>query len=217
MTKILAVSDKVVPHLYDSDVRQRLPRIDLILGCGDLPFYYLEFLQSALDAQVLYVHGNHDQKPQFTADGRVLRDVQGGIDVHGRIVTTHGLAIAGLEGSMRYRPGDRYMYSEGEMRRQVGRLLPRIVFRRLLRKRNLDILITHSPVKDIHDLKDLPHTGFKVFRTFLKIARPKYMLHGHVHHYDQVRQRTEFEQTEIINVYPSYLFDYDDPERISTD
>lgn len=205
--KILAVSDKVLSHLYATDVRERYPDIDLIIGCGDLPFYYLEFLTSALDAPVYYVHGNHDQKPQFTADGRALRDVQGGVDLHGRVVMADGLLLAGLEGSMRYRPREPYMYTEGEMRVQVTRLLPRVILRTLTLRRRLDILVTHSPPKDIHDLDDLPHTGFEIFKIFLRLARPRYMLHGHVHFFQTARQITWFEETEIINVYPWYVLD----------
>ena len=166
-------------------------------------------MQSALDAPVFYVHGNHDQSPQYLVDGRVLVDVQGGVNIHGRVIRVSGLTIAGLEGSMRYRPHDPYMYTEGEMRLQVMRLLPKVLLRRLISRKPLDILVTHSPPFGIHDLKDLPHTGFKVFLPFLKIAQPRYMLHGHVHLYQNIRQRTTFEATEIINVYPSIVIDHE--------
>src|SRR5205823_4064430 len=40
----------------------RLPVLkpDLVVGCGDLPFDYLEYLVSRLDVPLLYVPGNHD-------------------------------------------------------------------------------------------------------------------------------------------------------------
>ena len=41
--KILAVSDRVMDQIYCTDVRQKYPDVDLVIGCGDLPFYYLEF------------------------------------------------------------------------------------------------------------------------------------------------------------------------------
>lgn len=44
--KILAVSDRVLDKLYSSQVSQSFPDIDLLIGCGDLPFYYLDFLTS---------------------------------------------------------------------------------------------------------------------------------------------------------------------------
>jgi predicted phosphodiesterase len=80
--KILAVSDRVVDQLYSSRVSKNYPDIDLLISCGDLPFYYLEFLVSALDAPMVYVLGNHDQSPQYTADGRTLSEVHGGQDIH---------------------------------------------------------------------------------------------------------------------------------------
>ena len=210
--KILAVSDRVMDQLYCTDVRQKYPDIDLIIGCGDLPFYYLEFLVSALDRRLVYVRGNHDKGPQYTIDGRILEQVQGGDDIHGRVVKREGLLLAGLEGSMRYRPNAPYMYSESEMRYQVAQLLPLLLRNKLRYGRFLDILVTHSPPYGIHDKQDLPHTGFKIMRNLLQWVKPRYLLHGHIHIYrrDTVTV-TKFEETTIINVYPYCLLDYDNP------
>lgn len=201
--KILAVSDRVVGNLYNPHVRQAYPEIDLIIGCGDLPFYYLDFLVSALDVPLVYVRGNHDVVPQYTINGRVLKSVQGGLDLHGQIVTLQGLTMAGLEGSMRYRPDAPLMYSEGEMRWEVARLLPQLLWRRLRRGRALDILITHSPPFKIHDRQDRAHSGFRLFHRFMALFRPRYLLHGHVHIYRRdVPRVTRFQDTLVINVYP---------------
>lgn len=204
--KILAVSDRVVPYLYTSDVKEKYGDVDYVFGCGDLPFYYLEFLHSALDARVFYVRGNHDQSPQYTSDGRVLRHVQGGVDLHTRAVYIKGLLVAGLEGSMRYRPNTPHMYTESEMRRQIYGLLPALVWNRVRYGRPVDVLITHSPPFGIHDQPDLPHTGFKVFLNLLKLAEPKLMIHGHVHLYKKKNQFSRFGNTTIVNVYPSFVF-----------
>lgn len=143
--KIMAVSDKVIDQLYCSDVKQKYPGIDLLIGCGDLPFYYLEFLVSAMDVRMLYVRGNHDKGPQYTVEGRILEQVQGGIDVHARSVFIKGLLVAGLEGSMRYRPNAPFMYTETEMRSNLARMLPYMLRNRIKYGRFLDILVTHSP------------------------------------------------------------------------
>lgn len=207
--KILAVSDQVLKLLYCSDVRQKYPDIDLIIGCGDLPFYYLEFLVSALDKRLVYVRGNHDKGLQYTSEGGVLEEVAGGSDIHGRCVTRNGLLIAGLEGSMRYRPDAPFMYTEAEMKRQVAALMPKLLRNKIRHGRYLDILITHSPPFGIHDKQDIPHTGFKIFLNFLQWFRPKYMLHGHIHIYRHNTQRiTQYEDTTIINVFPYHLLDY---------
>lgn len=206
--KILAVSDRVLEQLYCSDVRRKYPGVGLVIGCGDLPLYYLEFLVSAFDVCLVFVRGNHDQGPQYTVEGRVLTQVQGGEDIHGRLVKRDGLLLAGLEGSMRYRPGAPFMYTESEMRWEVSRLLPQLLYARLRYGRFLDVLVTHSPPYGIHDRSDLAHTGFQIFNAFMRWFKPRYLLHGHVHIYrhDTVRV-SQFEQTTIINVYPYYLLD----------
>ncbi|MCB8982248.1 MAG: metallophosphoesterase [Ardenticatenaceae bacterium] len=208
--KILAVSDRVLDVLYHSQVRQNLPSLDLIIGCGDLPYYYLDFLISALDVPLVYVRGNHDQGPQYTADGRVLYDVPGGMDIHCQTVSHDGLLLAGLEGSMRYRPQAPLMYTEREMRWQFSQLVPRLLMNRSRYGRYLDVLVTHSPPYGIHDRHDLPHTGFKVFLTLMRLFKPRYLLHGHIHIYrpDTPRQ-TQFGETAVFNVYPYRILDID--------
>lgn len=207
--KILAVSDRVMDQLYCSDVRKKFPGVDLIVGCGDLPFYYLEFLVSALDRRLVFVRGNHDKGPQYTIDGRILEQVRGGDDIHGRSLMRAGLLFAGLEGSMRYRPHAPFMYTEPEMRYQIAQLLPALLRNKLLYGRFLDVLVAHSPPYGIHDRQDLPHTGFKIMRNLLQWIKPRLMLHGHIHIYrrDTVTV-TKFEETTIVNVYPYRLLDF---------
>ena len=201
--KILAVSDRVLDKLYSGTIRQTYSDVDLMIGCGDLPFYYLDFLTSAIDAPLVYVRGNHDEGPQYAVDGRVWRDVRGGVDIHGKVVARKGLILAGLQGTMRYKAHADYMYTEAEMRRVVAQLVPRLLWYRQRLGRALDVLVTHSPPFGIHDRADLPHPGLKVFLSFLRLFRPRYHLHGHVHIYrqDEVRE-TRFEETTVVNVYP---------------
>ncbi len=204
--KILAVSDRVMDKLYSGQARQYFPDVDLIIGCGDLPFYYLDFLTSALDVPLVFVRGNHDSGPQYAVDGKVWREVRGGVDIHGKVVARKGLILAGLQGSMRYKAHADYMYSESEMRMAVAQMVPRLLWNRQRFGRALDILVTHSPPFGIHDRSDLPHTGFKVFLSFLRMFRPRYHLHGHIHIYRQDEVvRTRFEDTNVLNVYPYHL------------
>ena len=129
--KILAVSDQVLKPFYDSTISQRFPDVDLLIGCGDLPYYYLEFLHSALDTTMVYVRGNHDAGPQYVVSGKQSHRARGGIDLHGQVKKIRGVLFAGLEGSMRYKKGAAYMYTETEMRRQVYNLLPRLWWNRM--------------------------------------------------------------------------------------
>ncbi len=210
--KVLAVSDVVMDHLYAADVRSCFPQVELIIGCGDLPFYYLEFLVSAFDRPLVYVRGNHDGGPQHRSDGRVAAEVQGGIDLHRRTAVVNGCFMAGLEGSMRYRPRDKLMYTEGEMTLEIASLLPRLLWMQRRLGRRLDVLVTHSPPYEIHDDTDLPHTGFRVFRTFMRYFRPRYLLHGHVHKIGvEVKHQTQYAETMVINVYPYRQIDLNCP------
>lgn len=206
--KILAVSDRVLDKLYSGQARQMYSDVELIIGCGDLPFYYLDFLTSAVDAPLVYVRGNHDSGLQFAADGQIWNEVRGGVDIHGKVVARRGLIVAGLQGSMRYKAHAEYMYSESEMRVVAAQMVPRLLWNRQRVGRALDILVTHSPPYGIHDRSDLPHTGFKVFLSFLRMFKPRYHLHGHVHIYRQDEVvNTRYGETDIINVYPYKVLD----------
>lgn len=203
LVKALAVSDTVIEQLHHPDVRRRFPEVSLLIGCGDLPFYYLDFLISAFDMPLVYVRGNHDGGPQHLSDGRIIDHVQGGVDLHARVVLVRGLLMAGLEGSMRYRADGKYMYTEAEMRVQVARLLPKVLLAQLRHGRRLDVLVTHSPPFGIHDDRDLAHTGFRIFLPMMHWLRPRYLLHGHVHKIGaNVPHRTLVGETTVINVFP---------------
>ena len=47
--RILAVSDEVVDFIYRHQLKINHSDVDLILGCGDLPLDYLEFIANSLD------------------------------------------------------------------------------------------------------------------------------------------------------------------------
>ncbi len=206
--KILAVSDKVLDSHYSANVPNLYPEVDLLIGCGDLPYYYLDFLVSALDRPMLYVLGNHDAGRQFTSNRGELTEVRGGRNIHACAVEEQGLLVAGLEGSMRYKPQRTLQYSELEMRTQAIRLFPRLLFNRIRFGRFLDLFVTHSPPRGIHDKPDLTHTGFEFFLTMLRIFKPRYMLHGHIHRYKiHDNEITQYHNTTIVNVYPKYFFE----------
>ncbi len=206
--RILAVSDRIVDRLYSSEVARQLPQVDLLIGCGDLPFFYLEFLVSSLNATLVYVRGNHDRSPQYTSSGRTLVKPQGGIDLHATTHVVNGLLVAGLEGSMRYKPNASLMYTETEMTLAVARLVPGLLQRIARYRQQLDILVTHSPPYGIHDESDLAHQGFKIFLSLIRLFRPRLLLHGHVHVYRSGAKRiSKYENTTIVNVYPYRLIE----------
>ena len=58
----LVISDKVEPILYSPAIKQRVGDVDLILSCGDIPFYYLEYVISLLNRPTYFVFGNHGRE-----------------------------------------------------------------------------------------------------------------------------------------------------------
>jgi Icc-related predicted phosphoesterase len=197
---ILAISDQVEPLLYAPGIRERFRHVDLVVSCGDLPDYYLEYIISVLNVPLYGVNGNHDQRPK-ESEAAGLGYALGAVNLHGRVVSAHGLLLAGLEGSPRYNDGP-YQYSEAEMRWQVARLVPWLLANKTRYGRYLDILVTHAPPRNIHDEPDRCHRGFAVFRWLLGTFRPRYHLHGHCHVYNRrTATSTRFGDTLVLNAY----------------
>ncbi len=205
--RVLAVSDKVEPVLYSAAVNERVGPVDLVLSCGDLPFYYIEYLMTMIGRPTYYVFGNHAREVQYTSgkgdEWNRSTAPLGAQNMHRRTEKVGDLLLAGLEGSMRYNTGPGAQYTEIEMWRNVYRMAPLLLANRLRHGRYLDVLMTHSPPRGIHDKPDLPHTGFTSFLAFMRWFKPRYLLHGHIHIYrrDEVTQ-SRYHETEVINVYP---------------
>lgn len=195
MVKLLFVSDTVMPPLENAaNLRRRYSDVDALVSCGDMPTAYLEFISTVLGVQLMYVRGNHDEN--------YAQEPPGGVNLHRRIFHYKGLTFAGLEGSIRYNRG-KIQYTDGEMARQVFNYGPRLLLDRLLHGHGVDVFVTHSPPKGIHDAEDRPHHGFRAFLTFLRWYRPRYMVHGHVHTWDRRKTvYTRFCETEIHNINP---------------
>src|SRR5574337_447507 len=162
--KILALSDQVVERLYCPSVKERFGDVDLVVGCGDLPPYYLEFIVSMLNVPLLHVPGNHD--PAASALDTDLSPHGCANNIDGQVIEEQGLLIAGLGGSIRYRPDGVNQYTQREMTCRVLALAPRLWLNRVRHGRFLDILVTHSPPLGVHDGTDPAHVGFSVFNRF---------------------------------------------------
>ncbi|MDX1600549.1 MAG: metallophosphoesterase [Anaerolineales bacterium] len=192
--KILALSDKIVPFIHSERLGETYGDVDLAVGCGDLPARYLEYVLTVLNVPLVYVPGNHD-KDDF--------EVQGGRSADGRMVRANGVRILGFGGSPRYKPRGRHQYTEFEMRRRLMSFLPGILWQRMLGRRAFDILLTHAPPRGIHDAQDPAHVGFRTFLDLIRWARPRLMLHGHMHVIRNIeRTETKYKDTRVVNVYP---------------
>ncbi|HNW95336.1 MAG TPA: hypothetical protein PKL60_04025 [Anaerolineaceae bacterium] len=200
--KILALSDVELPAVYSSRIRERFQQTDLVISCGDLPYYYLEYVLSSLDIPLYYVHGNHVTEVA-QAGGETRAEPWGGVNLHRKVVYDRklDLVLAGIEGSVRYSK-KAHQYSQARMWWMVLGLVPGLLLNKLLHGRYLDILVTHSAPEGIQDDKDLPHRGIQAFRWLIRTFKPRLALHGHVHLYTPIIPwKTQFKETLVVNAY----------------
>jgi Icc-related predicted phosphoesterase len=207
--RILAISDKIDPLLYSPAIKRVVGPVDLVLSCGDLPLYYIDYVTSMLHTCCYLVQGNHASGAEFQAASEFGPRRINPMDIHRRVVMESGLLIAGLEGSMRYNLNPRYQYTQSEMWHQVWALAPSLLWNRMRHGRYLDILVAHNPPAGIHDGSDRAHQGFESFLWFMRTFRPRFLLHGHKHVYrhDEVTQ-TQYHKTTVINVYPWRVIEF---------
>jgi Icc-related predicted phosphoesterase len=198
--KILTLSDKLVGFIYSPKIRELFSDVDLVVGCGDLPYYYLEYIINKLDVPLYYVRGNHAYPVEYSETGS-HSEPHGGEDLHRRVKKYKGILMAGVEGSLRYRSG-RYQYTQMDMWKYVFLMVPLLLKNRIVYGRYLDIFVTHASPWGIHDQTDLPHQGIKAFRWLDQVFKPSYHFHGHVHIYrPDMTTETQFGKTRVINSY----------------
>ncbi len=199
--KILTVSDQAIERLYTLSASGHFQDVELILGCGDMPFEYLEYLVTMLNVPLFYVPGNHD--PQHNPRQESVRP-EGGLNLDLKTVRHKKFLIGGFGGSIRYRPDGVNQYSQQEAYYRVITMLPRLLAYRIQYGRPLDILISHSPPFGIHDDSDPAHQGLKALNWLIRITKPRYHFHGHTHLYRRNLENVETNigLTKVINVYP---------------
>lgn len=197
--KIMVMSDTESNAIWDFYTPDKLQGIDLILSCGDLNPYYLQFVETFSNVPLLYIHGNHDSR--YAQD-----PPEGCFCVEDDVYIHNGIRILGLGGCMRYSNG-KHQYTEAEMAKRIRRLRMK-----LWRTKGFDILMTHAPMEGVHDGDDICHKGFAAFRGLVQQYAPKYYVHGHVHmNYGYKTPRLSIlDNTICINAYRTYTFDYED-------
>ncbi len=234
--RILCISDIIDPLVYSDNIKERFKDVDLILGAGDLPMPYLGFISTSLNRPVLFVFGNHnlmtyDQFRHGTSahhpidhmfSGKLSRSFRehgethqflprtfGSTYIGGKTMRHKGLLLAGMGGSIRYNNG-KNQYTQRRMNYKLAFMFPRLLWNRVRHGRWVDVFLTHSPPYKLNDGEDPPHNGFKAFRWFIKIFKPRYLLHGHIHLYDiNCERMIQYKHTDIINVYGHYILDID--------
>jgi Icc-related predicted phosphoesterase len=216
--KILCISDQIDPLVYTNSIKERFKEVNLILSAGDLPMEYLDFVVSSLNKPLLYIAGNHHtgaggSKNSFMGPfGETCEDDSfGACYVDSKTCVEEGLLVAGLGGSMRYNLGEN-QFTDFQMYWRIIKMLPGLVFNRIFRGRFIDILLTHASPRGIHDREDKCHRGFKAFLWFMRVFKPRYLIHGHIHLYDLSEVRTtRYQNTLVINAFNHYVVDTETP------
>lgn len=221
--RILALADAQHPALYTHFERSRWPGVQLVLGCGDLPADYLDFVATSLGVPLVYVRGNHDER--LHEDGHSLGD-----NADGKIINFGGLRILGFEGSAWY-GGKGIEYGERQTAWRVRR-----TFLTLWLNGGVDIVISHAPprlrpeeapaaelAEAVLDASspdryqyitpeagptDVAHRGFAAYRSLIRRFRPRLWLHGHTHlNYSRAARVRRLGSTLVVNAYQYVLFD----------
>jgi hypothetical protein len=223
--KILCVSDYIDPLVYSVNIKDRFKDVSLVLSCGDLPLDYYDYIVSNLNKPLLFIFGNHNltriadfdarYKMKFPDDlysGNPYKSC-GAQYISGKVLAVKGVLIAGLGGSMRYNNGIN-QFSDLGMFCYMLKLLPSLLWNKITLGRFLDILITHAPPYGIHDWKDVCHRGFKAFLWFMRVFKPKYLVHGHIHLYTNNEERTSaYTNTVIVNAFKHYIIEIEESKE----
>lgn len=88
--------------------------------------------------------------------------------------------------------------------------MPGLLYNNLFYGRCLDIFVTHTPPRGIHEGEDRAHRGVNVFRWLINTFQPSYHFHGHIHYYrpDEITA-TCLGRTMVINTFRSRLTEFE--------
>jgi Icc-related predicted phosphoesterase len=194
--KLLLVSDREEPYIWDYFDRERFSDIEMIISCGDVKAEYLSFLVTMIKAPLFYVPGNHNES-------YMKNPPEGCISIDGRLAVYRGIRLLGLGGSHCYNNKE-FQYTEKQMEKRIRGLKWKI-----WKHNGFDILVTHAPASGVGDGQDLCHRGFSSFIKLLDSYSPKYFFHGHQHlNYNLQPRVTRYKDTTIVNAYGYYILEY---------
>lgn len=197
--KILLVSDREEPYIWDYFDRERFKDIELVLSCGDLKAEYLSFLVTMIKAPLVYVPGNHNKS-------YLTKPPEGCESADGTILTCKGIRILGLGGCMNYSYQE-FQYTEEEMEKRIRKMK-----RTIKKHKGFDVLLTHAPAMGLGDGDDRAHKGFASFVGLLDQYSPRYFFHGHQHLNYKVQDRMRlYNNTTIVNAFGYHILDCDFP------
>ena len=179
MVRVLAIAGPP-----DDDLFGRIDNLrpDLVIGCGGLPYDFLEIMAVASGAPVLFVPGGHD--PDLSPSTRLDVDGDGAptappgphgcISVDARVITVSGLNVAGVGGALSLETAPN-RYQPKDMDKRVSRFRVRHGGRRVTGRRAPDVLVTHlSPLP----IDGRPADHHPKFVALIKAMKPRVAIHG---------------------------------------
>ena len=167
--RLLAVSDDRDPALDHPENRNRLERVDLVVGCGDLEPDYLSFLADAFVSPLVFVRGNHDAGAAWNAESLHVPDPI----ADGAVLREAGIAVTGLSWpSLR----------NGRARDETGAWsqVAQLMLRHAGRPPEPLLVLSHAPPRGAGDVATDPyHVGFSAYEWLARHVKPPLWLHGH--------------------------------------
>lgn len=167
----------VVADIDDLKWRGGSGRADVLVSCGDVCDRLILQAAGAFRCQMVFaVKGNHDFPSPFPNPI---------VDLHLSVSEHQGISFGGFNGSWKYKPRGHFLYEQDE----ATDLLKDFPY--------VDVFISHNSPRGIHDKEDEIHTGFDALSEYIRMQKPKVLIHGHQH----VNSETEVGGTRVIGVY----------------
>lgn len=178
--RVLILADREVDDIDPSNV-------ELIISLGDLWGGHLRQF-AELDVPKIGVYGNHC-RPGYL-------ERHGFLNAHCRVHDIFGIRFGGIEGCVRYKPGELpFLYSENEMAAHAEELS------------QVDVLLLHAPPAGLNDIPESnAHRGSVSVRSWVDANPPQSILHGHVYPEHPV---IEHGTTQILWVYGAAFAELD--------
>ena len=191
--RLLAVSDEQDPAFDFERNRADLPRVEAVIGAGDLEPDYLDFLANSFKAPLFYVRGNHDRGANWAGLGERLPE-----PLDARPEKVGGVTIAGL--SWPGELGERALRDDRAAWRQAVSFFAR---RRL---KSPVVMVSHVPPLGLGDTpEDLYHRGFAGYHWLCRRVQPVLWLHGHTSMAAASDWRVAWGGTTLVNVTGAVL------------
>ncbi len=209
--KILAVSDEEVSWIHSPQLAERCADVDMLISCGDLPFDYLAYIVGTLNKPAYFVHGNHDPGPSREDESKIPAP-EGWVNLDLKRIRVGKLRLAGLNGCMRYKQNGHFQYTQNDQWLRAFWLAREMAPGFARTGHGSDIMVTHAPMRGIHDANDLAHIGFDAHKWLAKTFKPRLWLHGHQHrNYNPLQVgETQLGSTRIVNVHPYQILELED-------